>query len=105
MKHDLVQHIKNDPNYALLVQKRSRFGWQLSFIMLFIYFGFVLLIAFDPALLGTPLSEGWVTTIGIPLGLGVIVSAFILTGIYVWRANGEFDALTKEIKDNAKGAV
>jgi uncharacterized membrane protein (DUF485 family) len=105
MKHDLVQHIKNDPNYTLLVQKRSRFGWQLSFIMLFIYFGFVLLIAFDPTLLGTPLATGWVTTMGIPLGLGVIVSAFVLTGIYVWRANGEFDELTQKIKVNLKEAV
>lgn len=105
MKHDLVQHIKNDPNYALLVHKRSRFGWQLSFIMLFIYFGFVLLIAFDPAFLATPLAKGWVTTIGIPLGLGVIVSAFVLTGVYVWRANGEFDALTQKIKTNLKGTA
>lgn len=105
MKHDLVQHIKNDPNYALLVHKRSRFGWQLSFIMLFIYFGFVLLIAFDPDFLATPLAKGWVTTIGIPLGLGVIVSAFVLTGVYVWRANGEFDALTQKIKTNLKGTA
>lgn len=104
MKHDLVQHIKKDPNYALLVQKRSRFGWQLSFAMLFIYFGFVLLIAFVPSFLGTPLATGWVTTIGIPLGLGVIMSAFVLTGVYVWRANGEFDELTQKIKDNAKEA-
>ncbi|MDQ1298490.1 MAG: hypothetical protein QG558_1029 [Campylobacterota bacterium] len=102
MKHDLVQHIKNDPNYALLVDKRSRFGWQLSFTMLFIYFGFILLIAFDPALLGMPLATGWITTIGVPLGLGVIMSAFVLTGIYVWRANGEFDVLIQKIKDNAK---
>ena len=71
--------------------------------MLVIYFGFVLTIAFDPKLLGTPLSEGSVTTIGIPIGIGVIVSAFILTGIYVRRANGEFDELTAKIKSKVKG--
>ena len=105
MKKEMVEKIKNDPNYLQLVQKRSRFGWQLSFIMLFIYFGFVLLIAFYPAFLATPLAKGWVTTIGIPLGLGVILTAFMLTGIYVWRANKEFDALTKMIKTNVKGEV
>lgn len=105
MKHELIQKIKNDPNYVQLVQKRSRFGWQLSFIMLFIYFGFVLLIAFYPTFLATPLAKGWVTTIGIPLGLGVILTAFMLTGIYVWRANKEFDALTQMIKTNVKGEV
>jgi uncharacterized membrane protein (DUF485 family) len=36
---------------------------------------------------------------GIPLGIGVIVISFILTGIYVWRANGEFDRLTKSINE------
>ena len=105
MKQEIFDRIKNDPNYMLLVQKRSRLGWQLSFIMLFIYFGFVLLIAFDPAFLATPLAKGWVTTIGIPLGLGVIISAFVLTGIYVWRANSEFDELTQKIKTNVEGAA
>ena len=33
-------------------------------------------------------------TLGIPLGLGVIVAAIVLTGVYVRRANGEFDRLT-----------
>lgn len=105
MKKEMIEKIKNDPNYMLLVQKRSRLGWQLSFIILLIYFGFVLLIAFDPAFLGTPLAKGWVTTIGIPLGLGVIISAFVLTGIYVWRANSEFDELTQKIKTNVEGAA
>lgn len=105
MKQEIFDRIKNDPNYMLLVQKRSRLGWQLSFIILLIYFGFVLLIAFDPAFLATPLAKGWVTTIGIPLGLGVIISAFVLTGIYVWRANSEFDELTQKIKTNVEGAV
>lgn len=105
MKHDLVQRIKNDPNYTLLVQKRSRLGWQLTFIMLLIYFGFVLVIAFNPAFLAQPLCPKSVITVGIPLGLGVIVSAFVLTGVYVWRANREFDELTQKIKINAKEIV
>ena len=74
----------------------------LTIVMLTIYFGFVLTVAFDPSFLGTPLFEGSVTTIGIPVGIGVILSAFILTGIYVQRANGEFDELTAKIKAKAK---
>lgn len=103
MRQELVDVIKNDPDYIRLVRERSRFAWTLTIVMLVIYFGFVLTIAFDPSLLGTPLSEGSVTTIGIPIGIGVIVSAFILTGIYVRRANGEFDELTNRIKAKAKG--
>lgn len=103
MKQEMVDRIKNDPDFLQLVKERSKFAWTLTIVMLVIYFGFVLVIAFDPSLLGTPLSEGSVTTVGIPVGVGVIISAFILTGIYVRRANSEFDELTARIKAKAKG--
>lgn len=103
MKQEMVDAIKNDPDFIQLTRERSKFAWTLTIVMLVIYFGFVLTIAFDPSILGTPLSSGSVTTIGIPIGVGVIVSAFVLTGIYVRRANGEFDNLTAKIKAKAKG--
>lgn len=98
---DLVERIKNDPGFHELVRKRSTFAWILTTIMFIIYFGFIGLIAFDKAFLATSLSGG-VTTIGFPLGVAVIVSAFVLTGIYVWRANGEFDDMTKKIVERMK---
>jgi uncharacterized membrane protein (DUF485 family) len=103
MKQEMVDRIKNDPDFIQLVAVRSRFTWTLTIVMLVIYFGFVLTIAFDPSILGTPLTAGSVTTVGIPVGVGVIISAFVLTGIYVRRANGEFDELTRRIKSKAKG--
>jgi len=103
MKQEMVDRIKNDPDFLHLVKTRSKFAWTLTIVMLVIYFGFVLTIAFDPSILGTPLSEGSVTTVGIPVGVGVIIIAFVLTGIYVRRANGEFDELTAKIKNKAKG--
>ena len=103
MKQEMVDRIKNDPDFIQLVSVRSKFAWTLTIVMLVIYFGFVLTIAFDPSILGAPLSSGSVTTVGIPVGVAVIVSAFLLTGIYVRRANGEFDELTRRIKSKAKG--
>lgn len=102
MTQEMVDQIKNDPDFIQLVQKRSKFAWTLTAVMLTIYFGFVLTIAFDPSILGAPLSTGHITTVGIPVGVGVIISAFVLTGIYTRRANGEFDALSTKIKQNAK---
>jgi uncharacterized membrane protein (DUF485 family) len=96
---DMVERIRSNPKYQELVSKRSRFGWTLAIIMLIIYYSFIMTIAFEPGFLGTPLEAGSVTTIGIPIGLGVIVSAFLLTGIYVFRANSEFDRLNREIKE------
>jgi len=83
-----------------LVKRRSRFTWLLTFIMLAIYVGYILLIAFRRDILAQPVGTG-VTTLGIPLGIGVILSGIGLTGIYVWRANRDFDpeldALRREL--------
>jgi uncharacterized membrane protein (DUF485 family) len=95
------EQIEKNPDYQELVRKRSSYGWSLSFAMLIIYFGFILLVAYAPKFLGIPLGTG-VTTIGIPIGLAVIVSAFVLTGIYVRRANSEYDALTRKIVEESK---
>ena len=67
--------------------------------MLVIYFGFVFLVAFAPAVMARPISS--TVTLGFLLGLGVIVSAIALTGIYVVRANGNFDKLTRRIVEDA----
>jgi uncharacterized membrane protein (DUF485 family) len=75
-------HIRHEPLFQELVRKRTRFAWILSATMLVIYFGFIAIIAFAPKLLAQPIGNG-VTTVGIPVGLFVIVSAFVLTGIYV----------------------
>ena len=102
MKKELVEQIKANPDYQTLVKKRTSFSLMLTLAILVVYFAFILTIAFNPTLLGTPLSEGSVTTVGIPVGISVIIFAFVLTGIYTNRANGEFDALAKKIKDSVK---
>lgn len=99
MQQDLVHAIKSNPKYHELLSKRKSFAWMLAIIMLVIYYGFILIVAFNKEFLGQPLSAGSITTVGIPIGLGVIISAFVLTGIYVSRANSEFDRLTREIKE------
>lgn len=96
-----LERARNDPEFAELVAARSRLAWILTTIMMVIYFGFILMIAFAPALLGKPIGAG-VTTIGIPIGVLVIISAFLLTGFYVWRANGTFDVMSKRIVERAK---
>lgn len=94
--------IRKNPRFAELVRKRSRFAWTLSAIMLAIYFAFILIIAFAPQVFGLRLGADTVTTLGFPIGIAVIVTAILLTGLYVWRANTEFDRLTREIIKEAK---
>jgi len=97
MEMDLAHRIASHPKYQELKAKRSRFGWLLTALMMIVYYGFIVLVAFDKAFLMQKLGAG-VTTIGMPIGLGVIVFTIVITGIYVRRANSEFDDLTEEIK-------
>jgi len=102
MSNEMHDKIRSNPKYAELVRKRSSFAWILSIVMLTIYYGFIMVIAFAPKVLGTPISEGGVATIGLPIGVGVILSAIVLTGIYVYRANTEFDDITKQLIEGSK---
>ncbi len=99
--HDVAGRIRNNPKFRELVRKRSVFAWTLSAVMLTIYFSFIMLIAYGKEFLGQSLAGG-VTTIGLPIGVGVILSAIALTGIYVRRANGEFDELNRQIIEEAR---
>ena len=94
--------IRRNPKFVELVAQRNRLARILTIAMLVIYLGFILLVAFGRSFLGTPLSEGSVMTIGIPVGLFVIVSAFVLTGIYVSKANTTFDDLNGQILGESK---
>lgn len=97
MEDAIVEKIKSNPKYQKLVASRSSYGWLLTIIMMIVYYGFILLVAFDKELLGRKLGAG-VTTWGMPIGLFVIVFTVVITGIYVRRANGEYDELTAAIR-------
>ena len=100
MENDSVAKIIANPKYQRLVSTRSKFGWLLTAIMMVVYYGYIAIIAFDKELFSARLGEG-VMTFGIPVGFGVIVFTIIITGIYVRRANSEFDKLTEEVVKEA----
>jgi len=97
-----LERIIHNPKYRELVRSRAALGGTLTLITLLIYFGFIGLIAYNPKFLGTPLAEGLTTTVGIPIGVLVILSAFALTGVYVARANTTYDRLIREIIEDAQ---
>ena len=100
MQDPMVERIARNPKYQQLKATRNRLGWKLKILMLIVYYGYIGLIAFDKELLATPIGAG-VTTLGIPIGMAVIVFTVIITGIYVRRANREFDAATRDILKDA----
>ena len=96
MQTDLAQRIAAHPKYQELKAKRTSFGWVLTIAMLVVYYGFILLVAFNKEFLSAKLGAG-VMTVGMPIGLGVIVFTIVITAIYVRRANNEFDKLSDDI--------
>ena len=95
LSSDLVRKVQSDPNFIELEAKRGSLGWSLSILMLVIYYGYVLMLAFAKPFLGSIVVG--VVTMAFPIGMFVLLSAIVITGIYVNRANGEFDALTRKI--------
>ena len=100
MDKTMVEKIQSNPSYVELVTKRSSFAWKLTITMLVVYYAFILLIAFSPETLGAKIAAGGMATVGIPVGVAIIVFAFILTGVYVKRANSEFDGLLNQVKED-----
>jgi uncharacterized membrane protein (DUF485 family) len=102
MADSIVEKIQSHPKYLELKSKRNSFGWMLTILMMVVYYGYIALIAFNKPFLAQRMGDG-VMSLGVPIGLGVIIFTVVITAIYVRRANSEFDDLTAAIlKDVSK---
>jgi len=97
MAQETYERIRSNPKFQQFVSKRNKYSIVMSILMIIAYYGYILLIAFNKPFLATKLAPGMVTSIGIPMGVGVIVFTIVLTWIYVRRANSEFDAEAEAI--------
>lgn len=97
----MYERMRANPKFQTLVSRRGRFAWTLAFIVLTMFYGFVMVVAFNPASLGQPISEGSKLTVGVAAELFMFIFFWALTAVYVRRANTEFDALTQEIVKEA----
>jgi uncharacterized membrane protein (DUF485 family) len=102
MTERTIEIIKNHPKYQELVSSRSRYAWTLSILMLLVYYTFIMTIAFKPELLAVTLNNGSVISVGIPIGISIILFSFLLTGLYVRRANSKYDVLLEALKVDVK---
>lgn len=97
MQNDDIQaRIRANPKFQEFVSKRNTYSIIMSILGALAYYGFILLVAYDKEFLASKLGAG-VTSVGIPIGVGVIVFTIIITWIYVRRANSEFDDTNAEI--------
>jgi uncharacterized membrane protein (DUF485 family) len=101
VQESVTARIRLNPKFQTLVDRRSRFAWTLSAIVLVVFYGFVMIVAFNPAALGASLTGTSFVTVGFAAGLFMFISFWLLTAYYVYRANTEFDAMTRELVEES----
>ena len=89
--HELLE----DADFKELARQKNAISLILTVLIVLVYFGYMFLIAFKKEALSGSIANG---TMGIPLGIGLIIFAWILTGIYVHWANTKYDALVEKVK-------
>ncbi|MBM3808269.1 MAG: DUF485 domain-containing protein [Acidimicrobiia bacterium] len=80
---------------------RWRLAVLLTTVMTLVYVGFILLIAFNKPLLGTVLIPG--LSLGIVLGVFLILLAWALILIYVHWTNTHYDARVAAVRQDRRG--
>jgi uncharacterized membrane protein (DUF485 family) len=101
MSETIYQRVRANPKFQELRARRSRFAWALAAVVLVTYYGFMMIVAFAPTVLATKIGAGWTLSIGYPIVAAIIVGAWILTGLYIRRANGEFEDMVRQISKEA----
>ena len=101
-QNSIQARIRSNPKFAELVGKRTRFAIILSLVVLVPYYTYMLLVSLKPQLFAAKIAADSVITIGWPIAALIVVVGWLLTGVYVSRANGEFDSLTEEVLKEAQ---
>jgi cation/acetate symporter len=108
MSSETYERIRANPKFQELVSRRSRLAWTLSTIVLVGFYGFVMVVAFAPSVIGTRIG-GSTLTVGVAAGLSMFIGFWLLAALYVRKANTEFDRINAEIvkaaQSPAKAAV
>jgi uncharacterized membrane protein (DUF485 family) len=72
-----------------LVTRRWRVSLTLTIALFVLYYGFIILVATNRAMLARRVGD--VTTLGIVIGVAVLVCSWVLTAVYVVWANRQYD--------------
>lgn len=97
MQKDIVAEVLKHPKYHELVQRRTRLSNLFFGIALALYASFILTLAYMPHMFARPVAAGWTMSIGVLLGVLIIVVAVIMIAIYVYFSNKVFDPLLDQV--------
>jgi uncharacterized membrane protein (DUF485 family) len=88
------------PDFHRLLARRWRVSLLLTALLFLLYYGYIILIAVNRPLVSRRIGE--TTTIGIPLGVAVILGAWVLTALYVLWANRSYDGEAARLRQRLR---
>jgi uncharacterized membrane protein (DUF485 family) len=86
--------------FKRMVAQRWTVSLVLTVTLFLIYYGYIVLIAVNKPFMARKIGD--VTTLGIPLGVAVILLSWALTYAYVIWANRVHDVEVKRLKDKVQ---
>jgi uncharacterized membrane protein (DUF485 family) len=99
---DRIARVMANPAYRELIRRRHRASLGYFVVMLAVYFGFILILAFAPGLFARPIGPGFTMSVGIAAALAVLISAVVMVALYVRLSNKRFDPLIERILEDVK---
>jgi uncharacterized membrane protein (DUF485 family) len=105
MSSTFYSKIRRNPRFTELVDKRNRFTACLLTLVMTLFFGFIGVVSFRPKLIGQRLSETSALTVGVVVEFSLFVLFLAVAGLYVRRANGEFDIVTRDLIKQVEAEV
>jgi uncharacterized membrane protein (DUF485 family) len=94
------QEVLESNDFRSLVVRRWRVSLLLTLALFVVYYGFILLVATQRGWLAMRVGEA--TTLGIVLGVAVLVLAWVLTAAYVVWANRHYDPEVQRLRDRLR---
>lgn len=95
-----VRRILNNPDFQNMAKRKTSLGLMFSIITLIVWFGYLLLVGFVPAMFAAPLTAGASTPVGFYIVMAIMIFVPLITWLYVNKANGEFDTITRKVIDD-----
>jgi len=99
MRKEELLKILQDPEFQELVKKVTVVSLSFTAVMMVVYYSFILMLAYARDFLATPICSGCATNVGIVIGVGLIIFAWLLTGAYIWWANTSYDPVVKKLRE------
>lgn len=84
-----LSEVIESKEFKQLVARRWSVSIALTLIMFVVYFGFLAFVAFNKDFLAIKIATG--ITLAIPVGVGILLFSWLITGWYVRWANNKYD--------------